>query len=132
MFETFILLALTFAQTPGPPRPDSAALDGTWAVEVIDNINVMPDAPVTLTFRGTRITGMASCNSFQGGVTVNNDTLKFDSILTTMKACDAPRMSQERDFLAILRNVTRYAIGRDGALTLTTAEGKRLSAKKKP
>jgi heat shock protein HslJ len=131
MFETIVVLAVTFAQTPAPPRPDSEALEGTWAIDVIDNINVMPEAPVTLTFRGARVSGMASCNSFQGGVTVSNDTLKFDSILTTMKACDAPRMSQERDFLAMLRQVTRYAIGRNGALTLTTAEGKRLSARKK-
>jgi heat shock protein HslJ len=131
MVGTLLFLAATFAQMQAPPQPDGAALEGTWAIEVIDNIAVMPEAPVTLTFRGNRVSGTASCNSFQGGVRVSGDTLKFDSILTTMKACDTPRMSQEKDFLSVLRQVTRYSLDRDGGLVLTTAGGKRLSAKKK-
>jgi heat shock protein HslJ len=131
MLQTIALFALTLAQAPVPPQPDSAALDGTWMVEVIDNITVMPEAPVTLTFRGARVSGMASCNSFQGNYTIEGQQLTFASLLATMKACDSPRMSQERDFLALLRQVARYELGRKDTLTLVTTEGKRMSLRKK-
>ena len=131
MFAVLLFVALALFQTPSAPQPESAPLEGTWRVDIIDNIKVMPEAPVTLAFRGSRITGSASCNSFQGNVTVAGTTVKFESILATLKACDDARMSQERDFFAFLRRVSRYELGRDGALSLLTVEGKRLSATKK-
>jgi heat shock protein HslJ len=125
-------LVLTGALLQAPvPQRDSAALEGEWTVNVIDNINVMPAAPVTITFRGTRVSGLASCNTYIGAYTVAGTSLKTESILTTMKACDGPRMSQERDFLTVLRSVERYELRADGVLRLVTADGKAITATRK-
>ena len=130
MLEVFLLAGM-LSQAPGAPQPDAAAIEGEWAVAVVDNIAVMPTAPVTLTFRGARVSGLASCNTYMGTYTVAGTTIKTESILTTMKACDGPRMSQERDFLALLRNVARYEMLADGTLKLVTADGRALTARRK-
>lgn len=125
-----LIVAAMLMQVPRTP-PDPPVLEGEWTVSVIDNIKVMPDAPVTVAFKGVRVTGNSSCNSFQGGFTVSGTSLKTDSILTTMKACDGPRMSQERDFLTLLRRVVRYEIRANGSLVLTTDDGKSMTASRK-
>jgi len=127
MVETLVLAA-SLLQTPGPP-PQSP-LTGTWKIEIIDNIPVMPEAPVTLTF-SNRVAGNASCNSFQGNYALTGTTLTIESLLTTMKACDGPRMDQERDFLTLLRKVTRFELGKEDRLTLTTTDGKTVVASRK-
>jgi heat shock protein HslJ len=127
MLEVLAVTAL-LSQTPRTPLPDATAIEGEWIVEVVDNIEVMPAARVTMTFRGTRVSGQASCNTYMGTYTVSGTTLKTESILTTMKACDGPRMSQERDFLTVLRNVVRYELLHDGKLKLVTGDDKTLTA----
>jgi heat shock protein HslJ len=103
-------------------------LEGTWKVEIIDHIPVLPEAPVTVTLRDTRITGDASCNTFQGTMTVDGTTLRVHGLLTTMRACDRARMDQEREFLALLRSATRYEILADGRLRIANEKGKTLTA----
>ena len=70
MLEVLAIVA-ALAQVPAPPAADDV-LEGEWTVEVVDNIRIMPDAAVTITFRGTRVTGLASCNTFQGGFTARD------------------------------------------------------------
>jgi heat shock protein HslJ len=127
----FLLLAGLIVQTPQVPQPDAAAIAGDWVVEVIDNINVMPAVPVTVTFRGTRVSGLASCNTYMGTYAVTGTSIRTESILSTMKACDGPRMSQERDFLSLLRSISRYELLQNGKLKLVTAEGKTITASRK-
>jgi heat shock protein HslJ len=130
MFEVLALAAM-LAQAPRAPEPDSAAIEGDWMVEVLDNIDVMAAAPVTLSFRGTRVSGLASCNTYIGVATVTGSSIKTESILTTMKACDGPRMSQERDFLGLLRNAVRFELLADGRLNLVTSDRRVLTARRK-
>jgi heat shock protein HslJ len=125
-----IAVVTVLAQAP-PPAAIAEALDGDWNVEIVDNIRIMPDAPVTLTFRGGRVTGFASCNSFQGGFTARDGVFTTTNVLTTMKACEGARMSQERDFLAVLRAATRYERRNDDTLVLTTPAEKSLRASRK-
>ena len=128
----FLLLAPLILQTPQVPQPDSAVLEGEWLVEVIDNISVMPGVPVTVTFRGTRVSGLASCNTYMGTYSVTGTSIRTESVLSTMKACDGPRMSQERDFLTMLRGLARFELPQGGKLKLVTAEGKTIMASRKP
>ena len=113
-------------------QPRESALEGEWVVEIVDNIKVMPESRVTITFSGTRVLGLASCNSYTGTYRVADDSMKFESLLTTMKACDQSRMSQERDFLGVLRAVSQYEIASGGVLTLRTAAGKAITARRAP
>ena len=111
------------------PEPPYA---GEWIVTVIDNIKVMPDSQVTLTVTGTTVSGLASCNSYRGAFTVDGTNVKVGDILKTMKACDGPRMSQEADFLALLRTVVRYEVRPNNTLVLTTVTGKTITATRPP
>ena len=112
-------------------QPAADTLEGEWIIEVVDNIKVVPEAPMTLTIRGSRISGNASCNSYSGGITVDGTNVKVDQILTTMKTCDGVRLAQEREFLALLRTIARYELRPNGALTLISASGKNITARRK-
>jgi putative lipoprotein len=112
-------------------QPREAALEGEWVVDVVDNIKVMPDSQVTITFSGTRVMGQASCNSYTGTYRATADAIKFEGILTTMRACDDSRMSQERDFLGLLRATTSYEIGSGGTLVLRSSAGKAITARRR-
>ena len=79
-------------------------------MEIVNNIKVMPESLVTITFGGTGVMGQGSCNSYTGTYRTTAGGIKFESILTTMRACDDARMSQERDFLGLLREVTSYEL----------------------
>jgi heat shock protein HslJ len=134
MFETIVLAALLY-QTAGAStvvlQPEARGLEGDWVVEIIDNIKVMPESTVTITFRGGRLSGLASCNTYSGPYRVAGSEITTESILTTMKACDAPRMSQERDFLSILRGVVRFELDGKTRIVLTDARGKSITATRK-
>ena len=106
-------------------------LEGEWVVEIVNNIKVMPESLVTITFGGTGVMGQSSCNSYTGTYRTTAGGIKFESILTTMRACDDARMNQERDFLGLLREVTSYEIGPSGALLLKTDAGKTISARRR-
>jgi heat shock protein HslJ len=105
------------------------AYEGEWIINVIDNIPVMPDTHVTLTVRNGGISGSASCNTYNGRLTVvAADRVQIGEILRTMKACDAPSMSQEDDFLSLLKTVVRLEVRPDKTLVLTTSAGKTITA----
>jgi putative lipoprotein len=112
-------------------QPREAALEGEWVVEIVDNIKVLPESLVTVTFSGTRVMGQASCNSYTGTYRATADGIKFEGLLTTMRACDDSRMSQEREFLAVLRAVSSYEIDKSGTLLLRTSAGKAITARRR-
>ena len=130
MLEILAIVSV-LAQAPAPPTAAADAIEGEWKIEIVDNIRIMPDAAVTITFRGGRVSGFASCNTFQGEFTARGGALTTSNLMTTMKACDGPRMSQERDFLALLRAATKYERRNDDTLVLTTASGKSMRASRK-
>jgi putative lipoprotein len=124
---SLVLVAPASSQAP-IPAPDPPRHEGEWVVEVIDNIKVMPEARVTLRVQANTVSGLASCNSYRGGVQIVGERIKVGEIMTTMKACDGPRMSEERDFLALLKTVVRLQLRDDDTLLLTNPEGKTITA----
>ena len=132
MIEALVLAVLFLQaganQLPVNKQAEPPPYVGEWIVTVIDNIKVMPDSQVTLTLTTTNVSGLASCNTYRGSFTVDGETVKVGELLKTMKACDGPRMSQEADFLSLLRNVVRYEIRANGTLVLTTSNGKTIIA----
>lgn len=120
MLESILVLALALQ---GVSR-----LEGEWRVAIVDGIKVMPDSVVTLRLQTTRISGLSSCNSYSGVYTLDGRAFKTASILSTMKACSPELMSQERDFLSVLRNAVRAELRGNDTLMLTTADRKTLTA----
>jgi heat shock protein HslJ len=75
-----------------------------------------------------RLGGTAGCNSYFGGVTIDEDQQLFSigTIGMTRKACAEPTMEQESAFIRMLEKVTRFAI-LDGTLFLYTGSGEVLT-----
>jgi len=69
-----------------------------------------------------RMTGNVGCNGFGGGYTLDNDTIEFDPIESTLMFCEGPVGEQELGTFTVLQNVTTYSI--DGnQLTITSSDG---------
>jgi heat shock protein HslJ len=135
MFETltlttFLLQAAGAAPPANLSQPEPPPFEGHWVVEVIDNIKVMPDSKVTMRIEGQRVSGDASCNTYQGSFTVNGSSVKVGEFLKTMKTCDGARLSQENDFLDLLREVVRYEVHSRDRLELTTSNRKTITARR--
>jgi heat shock protein HslJ len=76
-----------------------------------------------LTFRPDgKIGGFAGCNRFFGNFVATDATLDIGPLGSTRKACPAPLMERERDFLHALENASRYAIA-DRQLSLQDTAG---------
>lgn len=134
---TQVLLALVFvlapmAQPPHPGAPILAPHEGTWIVEVIDNIKVMPASRIIMIIRATTISGAASCNTYRGSLAVSAGRVTMGQLLTTMKACDSARMSEEKDFFAFLPHVTKVDVAEAQTLVLTTTDGRTVRARRIP
>jgi heat shock protein HslJ len=132
MLKTLALTLLLQVAGVTPPltsaQPTMPLYQGVWIVEVVDKIKVMPDSRVTMRIEGGTVAGLASCNTYRGSFTVTGTSIKVGELLRTMKACDPPRLSEENDFLAVLREVVRYEVQSGDTLELKTPDGKTIVA----
>ena len=106
-------------------------LDGDWTVTAIDGKAPVSDSEPTLSF-GTdaRVSGNASCNRFFGGYTLTGEGLSFGEMGTAMMMCAEPVMAQERALLDVLEGTIGFSIAGDGTLTLRTADGRSVAARR--
>ena len=130
MVKILALIATLHATGGGALQPTPSPYEGEWIVETIDNVRVMPESRVTMRIEGRTISGLASCNTYRGSFTVENGVVRVGEFLKTMKACDPPRMAEESDFTALMREVARYELRPDDRLVLVTDEGKTIVARK--
>ncbi len=117
----------TYGGCGGEP---AALLQGTpWNVVEIAGRPVLADSRVTLAFGGDgRVGGSASCNSYGASYTLSGEGMTFGQAVSTMKACDEPLMQQEAAFLGVLREVRRFDVEANGALVLSTDDGRAIRA----
>ena len=127
---TFLLQAAGATRPTTPSQPAPPPYAGEWVVEVIDNIKVMPDSKVTMRIEGQSVSGHASCNTYRGSFTVNGTSVTVGEFLKTMKTCDSARLSEENDFLNLLRHVVRYEVHSRDTLELKTPDRKTIIAKR--
>lgn len=80
---------------------------------------VIADSLITLEFGANgEASGSSGCNSYGGAYEVQDDTLLFSAIASTLMACvDEDMMQQESDYLAALQVADRFVIAGD-TLTL--------------
>jgi heat shock protein HslJ len=122
-------LALLLAGCTGAPEgKKAAAIAGSvWVAEEIAGAAVTGDMPITLRFDADGgASGRGGCNSYGGSYTLTGDALSFGPIAATRMACEPALMDQEQRYFDTLAKVTRYAVADDGALLLTTGEGKEI------
>lgn len=102
--------------------PGTGGLDGAWTLvsgthdgarlQLIDN------APLTLTIEGTAVSGHAACNGFSGSATISGSQFRLGDLASTMMGCDQPIMALESAYHAALGAV-REARRSGDRLTLT-------------
>jgi heat shock protein HslJ len=82
----------------------------------------VPDADATLTFGEDGIvSGSGGCNSLGGEYEVNNQTITFSNVTSTLMACDEPRMAQEGAVTQVLSSTAEFEI--DGNTLTIVGDG---------
>jgi len=121
-------LLLSTLAAGGSAQSPAAGPGGTdWRLTQIAGSGVpfidVPDSvEATLRIDGSQAGGRGGCNQWFSDVKIDGDAMVFGPIGSTMMACDEPSMSFERQYLAYLADVQRWAIS-DGQLQLADANG---------
>ena len=124
-----MLLALIAACATGVRAASAPLTDVRWRLVELEGAPAL--APSTqrtanLQFGGgdARVTGFSTCNNLFGGYdTPGGDSLRLTDLASTKMACDDPALAQqEQRFMAVLRQVERFAIAGD-TLTLFGCTG---------
>jgi len=118
-----VLFVICLAISACSPKSTSASLVGTWKLTAYGPANsptsAVADAEASLTFNsdGT-VTGNGGCNGLGGDYEVKDDQITFGPIMSTLMACDDPRMTQEGAFTQVMNETASFQI--DGnTLTIT-------------
>lgn len=115
----FLVLSACATEKADP----SVSLLGSWKLTSYGPVDAptpaVADANAELTFKddGT-VTGNSGCNGFGGSYTVDGDQIKFDQIVSTLMACDDPRMAQEQAVQNVLMDTAAFKM-EGNTLTLT-------------
>jgi heat shock protein HslJ len=116
------------AAPEAPASGEASALDGTsWALTSLDGsmgIDFDPVAtPVTLVFEEGRVAGVAGCNNFNGGYSVDGMTLSLSPLASTMMMCPDDAMAVEQAYLGALQSGDMLFEIDGDTLLLTTSVG---------
>ncbi|QQV77986.1 META domain-containing protein [Sphingomonas aliaeris] len=130
-----LMLSACATTGSGSSSADTASVTalqaGEWRVENIAGAGVIDNSLATLLFGPEgRLSGNASCNRLIANYTVEGSRLTISPAGTTMMACPPALMDQERKLVDLIGMVTRYSIDRTGKLTLTSASGKSIVARR--
>jgi len=121
-----VIGAETFKGCGGDP---AALLHGGWRISQVDGKPVIAQTIPSLDFSADgKVSGNSSCNRVVGGYTLSGEGLSIGQLGSSMMMCEDSLMAQERVILEILRDVKGFAIGHDGALILTTADNRTITA----
>ena len=109
----------------------SPLLGSEWVVENIAGGGVIDNSRATLQFLPEgRLGGSGGCNRLLASYKTQGNTLSISKAGATMMACPPALMNQERKLFDLLSQVKHWKIDKTGALTLTTAGGKAIVARR--
>jgi heat shock protein HslJ len=108
--------------------PQTSAVEGDWRVELVNGRRVARGTSPTVSFRGGRVSGNASCNRFSGGFNLVRGRLTAGPLASTKMAC-ANRAAnvQESQILAVLGQRLTVSSNRGGKLVLAGRRGQSLT-----
>jgi len=122
-----LLLAACTGASEHAGQGVGAIVGPVWVAEEIAGAPASGAAPITLQLGADgNASGRGGCNGYGGPYTLAGDALRFGPLAATKMACAPALMDQEQRYFDTLAQVTRYAVADDGALLLTTAEGKEI------
>ncbi|WP_300547774.1 META domain-containing protein [Roseovarius sp.] len=99
--------------------PADLLLGPAWqVVRLGDSPLVEPERLILNFVAPDRVAGSTGCNRMVGGFNLTGEGLHFGAMGSTMMACPAPLMEQERRMLDALEQVARFDISAEGDLIL--------------
>lgn len=96
----------------------------SWGTENALKIPLQ-ETEINAEFTADRISGLGSCNRYNGGYQAKNGELMFSPIASTRKACPPEIMDQEFKYFTKLQGAKKYQINTQGQLKIfyQTKEG---------
>jgi putative lipoprotein len=114
-------------------RINSPLAGDDWIIASIGGVAVTGKPPVIRFGEDGRVSGYGGCNQFNGGYTLDGETMTFTPIMMTMMACAATNRNQMENALgAALQGDATFVVDGDGMLTLTGANGTEITAMRAP
>lgn len=102
------------------------AEDVHWLLDSYDHDTNLLQVPegvrVTLLLSGGEANGLAGCNSYFGSYEIDETSLSFGPLATTMMLCEAPAHEVEEAYLALLAGVAGWSLD-ETTLQLTDESG---------
>jgi heat shock protein HslJ len=118
-------LALLLAGCTSTGEQNAEVVGPVWGAVSIADKAVLDNALITLQLDGDgRASGKGGCNGYGGSYTLEGSVLRFGPLAATKMACETAVMDQEQAYFDLLAQVEHYTVGDDGALVLTTADGR--------
>lgn len=115
-----VLLAVLLAGCL-PPSPTisapGAALEGTeWILQVMQGRPLVEGSRISLEIQDNQAGGLAGCNSYGGGYTIDGSRLRLEELAITAMLCEGQAlMAQESHYMNLL---TEYAVHNAVAFTV--------------
>lgn len=98
--------------------------DRVWAVTRLAGQAVAAEAGLWLMVGpGGTVTGQAGCNRYSGLAELDAGVMVFGPLAVTEMACAPEVMALEASFLTLLSQVRGFAVGPEGGLWLSRADG---------
>ena len=91
-----------------------------WEVDTLDGAGLIADSRITVVFGEKRVSGHSSCNRYIADYKLTGESLSISEPASTRKACRVDIMAQEKRFLRMLKNVTRFGVVSDDRIKLIT------------
>ena len=103
-----------------------------WFVEDIAGQGVIDNSAASLQFLPDgSLAGNATCNRLVANYTQDGEGLTITLSGTTLMACPPALADQEQKLLVLLSTVSRYGIDDTGTLTLRSADGETITARRR-
>jgi len=120
---TLLVICLGLSACSAKNAEPSASLIGSWKLtsygSAASPTPAVAGAGGELTFSNDgKVTGNSGCNGLGGNYKVDGDKITFDQIISTLMACDDPRMKQEGAVHQVLNDTASFKI-EGNTLTLT-------------
>ena len=120
---TLFIVCLVVSACTAKTEEPAASLIGAWKLTAYGPANAPSPAvagsEAGLTFNeGGTLTGNSGCNGLSGDYTVEGDQITFGQIVSTLMACEDPRMAQEDAVHKVLTDTAGFKI-EGNTLTLT-------------
>ena len=110
-----LAIGLVISACTAKNETSSPSLIGSWKLTSYSHADVLTpavsgtEAGLTFNDDGT-LTGNSSCNGLGGSYKVEGNQVTFSEVVSTLMACDEPRMAQEGAFHQVLTETATFNI----------------------